>query len=121
HPTLKTDDLKDEAKVKEWMETLSVKLNKDQKSGAVRFIFNLRKDNELEHYLPHFTMFHHGVESEYLLSTDFFASSDYKKISLLGEKLETLIEEGAFVKRGEKIQEIESFKDALDWLMSEAR
>ncbi|MCW8856568.1 MAG: DNA topoisomerase (ATP-hydrolyzing) subunit B [Kangiella sp.] len=121
HPTLKTEDLKSESKVKEWMDSLAIKLNKDQKSGAVRFNFNIRKDNELEHYLPYFVMFHHGVESEYLLSTEFFASGDYKKISLLGEKLETLVEEGAFVKRGEKIQEVDSFKEALDWLMTEAR
>ena len=66
-------------------------------------------------------MYHHGVESEYLLSKEFFVSEDYKKISTLGEQLESLIEPGAFVKRGEKIEEVETFSEVLDWLMMEAR
>ena len=32
-----------------------------------------------------------------------------------------LLSEGAFVKRGEREQPIESFAEAVDWLMSEAR
>jgi DNA gyrase subunit B len=35
--------------------------------------------------------------------------------------LESLIEPGAFVKRGEKIEEVETFSKVLEWLMAEAR
>ncbi|NVK23105.1 MAG: DNA topoisomerase (ATP-hydrolyzing) subunit B [Kangiellaceae bacterium] len=121
HRALSSEDLGNESTVQSWMEELAAKMNVDQKSGAVRYELNLRKDNELDHFLPHIKMFHHGVESDYLLSTDFFNSGDYKKIVELGSQLNELLEEGAYIQRGEKIQEISSFKQALDWLMSEAR
>ena len=121
HKALSTEDLADEGKVKNWTEELIEKLNIDQKSGAVRYQISIRKDNELGYYLPVIKMFHHGVDSDYLLSSDFFNSGDYRKIVSLGNALNDLLETGAFIKRGEKIQEIDSFKQGLDWLMSEAR
>ena len=39
----------------------------------------------------------------------------------LAEGLDDLIGDGAFVKRGEKQAEIQSFPEAVDWLMNEAR
>ena len=108
HKTLTAEDLEKESEVKNWMEDLEEKLNKDRKSGSHRYEFKIRKDNELNIYLPHLTMYHHGVESEYLLSKEFFVSEDYKKISTLGEQLESLIEPGAFMKRGEKIANSEN-------------
>jgi DNA gyrase subunit B len=121
HKTFSADDMKEESKVQTWIDTLEEKLNKDRTSGSHRYEFKLRKDNELNIFMPYLTMFHHGVESEYLLSKEFFVSEDYKKISTLGEQLESLIEPGAFVKRGEKIEEVETFSEVLEWLMSEAR
>ncbi|WP_251358543.1 DNA topoisomerase (ATP-hydrolyzing) subunit B [Kangiella sp. TOML190] len=121
HEKLTSEALTEEAKVQAWTDKLAELLNTDNRSGAVRYELNLRKDNELDHYLPHIVMHHHGVESDYLLSSEFFASGDYRKITELGEELSELLQEGAYVKRGEKIQEVSSFRQALDWLMSEAR
>ncbi len=39
----------------------------------------------------------------------------------LGQQLQGLLEEGAYVKRGEKTVPATSFKQALDWLMDESR
>ncbi len=121
HEKLSAADLINETKVQAWAEQLGELLNTDNSSGAIRYELNLRKDNELDHYLPHIVMINHGVESEYLLSEDFFKSKDYEKITALGEELADLLQDGAYVKRGEKIQEISGFKQALDWLMNEAR
>ncbi len=121
HEKLSADELTNESRVVAWTDKLGELLNTDNRSGAVRYELNIRKDNELDHYLPHVAMHHHGVESDYLLSTDFFNSQDYKKITSLGEELSDLLQEGAYVKRGEKIFEISSFREALDWLMAEAR
>ncbi len=121
HDRLQEADLADESKVQTWTDQLAEFLNTDNRSGAIRYELNLRKDNELDHYLPHIVMHHHGVESNYLLLTDFFNSGDYRKISTLGEELSDLLQSGAYVKRGEKIQEISNFRQALNWLMNEAR
>ena len=38
----------------------------------------------------------------------------------LGAKLNQLLEEGAYVKRGERTKAVSSFKEALDWLLTES-
>ncbi|HBM49138.1 MAG TPA: DNA gyrase subunit B, partial [Marinobacter sp.] len=53
-------------------------------------------------------------------SHDFFESASYKAIARLGETLEGLIEEGAYIQRGERKQAVLSFEGALAWLMKEA-
>ena len=63
----------------------------------------------------------HGVEDISELSIHFFESPEYRHISELGKEIADLIGEGAYVVRGEQKKEIESFKEAIDWLMSEAR
>ena len=55
------------------------------------------------------------------MASDFFASSEYQNMMALGEQLNGLLGEGAFVQRGERRDEVASFKQALDWLMREAR
>jgi DNA gyrase subunit B len=61
------------------------------------------------------------VGNERTITSDFFASGEYKAMLALGEQLSDLLSEGAYVQRGERKAEISSFKEALDWLMSEAR
>ncbi|MGD9842002.1 MAG: DNA gyrase subunit B, partial [Steroidobacteraceae bacterium] len=51
----------------------------------------------------------------------FFASSEYRHIAALGKILMGLIGEGAVVSRGEAKQEISSFKQAMIWLLDQAR
>ena len=52
---------------------------------------------------------------------EFFLSKDYKEMAGLGNKLHSLVEEGALIKRGEKSLAVESFEQALTWLMEEAK
>ena len=39
----------------------------------------------------------------------------------LGQTLNTLIDEGGYIQRGEKVLQTRNFAEGLDWLMSEAR
>jgi DNA gyrase subunit B len=64
----------------------------------------------------------HGiVASEQEFNREFFTSGEYRRISQLGKQLDGLLGEGAYVQRGEKQQPVSSFKQALDWLLDEAR
>ena len=63
----------------------------------------------------------HGIENRRELPLEFFHSADYQKLKSVGEKLHGLIEEGAYIRRGEKEQPVASFGEALDWLMAEGR
>jgi DNA gyrase subunit B len=63
----------------------------------------------------------HGIGVDHFIPTEFFKSVEYRKITELGQKLTDLLGDDAYVKRGEKTKEVASFKQALDWLMEEAK
>ncbi|MDH4273426.1 MAG: DNA topoisomerase (ATP-hydrolyzing) subunit B [Gammaproteobacteria bacterium] len=63
----------------------------------------------------------HSVEREFVIDREFFISGEYKAIIALNIKLEGLIQEGAYVERGDRRSDVTSFKHAVDWLMEEAK
>ena len=67
------------------------------------------------------TKVQHGLGATRYLPREFFGTNEYRHIMALSEKLRDLLSEGARVKRGEREIPIESFAEAVDWLMSEAR
>jgi DNA gyrase subunit B len=55
------------------------------------------------------------------IDADLLASGDFAQIRAAADLLQGLILPGAVVRRGEKQQTVKSFKDALDWLLADAR
>ncbi len=64
---------------------------------------------------------HHGTPHASAIDADFLASGDAAQIRAAADVLQDLVHPGAVVKRGEKQQAVKSFKEALDWLLGEAR
>jgi DNA gyrase subunit B len=64
---------------------------------------------------------HHGTPHATAIDADFLVSGDAEQIRHAAEVLRDLIHPGAVVKRGDKQLAVKSFKDALDWLLDEAR
>ncbi|MGH1439846.1 MAG: DNA topoisomerase (ATP-hydrolyzing) subunit B [Cellvibrionaceae bacterium] len=120
-PELAVDDLKDQSKVAAWCEKLSEALDEGQLSGSSRYLVTVKEEEERHLFLPQIEVLAHGLSHEYPFNHDFFASGEYQSIVELGAKLKGLIEEGASIKRGEKEQQVDSFKEALEWLMAESR
>ena len=63
----------------------------------------------------------HGVEDSSDVSIHFFESPEYVHIADLGKDIGDLIDKDAYVIRGENRCDIISFKEAVEWLMAEAR
>src|SRR6202158_5291363 len=63
----------------------------------------------------------HGTPHTTGLDADFLGSGDYAQIKTASEVLQGLIHAGATVRRGEKSAAARTFKEALDWLLAEAR
>jgi len=120
YPELSVDNLKDETIVEAWLNKLVVILNEKESGGA---IYNalVRKDEERQLYLPTVNMCMHGIDYPYTLGLDFLSSGEYKDICLVGAAISDLLGEGAYVQRGEKTSAVDTFKEALDWLMTEAK
>ena len=64
---------------------------------------------------------HHGTPHTTVLDADFLESGDGAQIASAAAVLQGLIRAGASVRRGEKVHSVKTFKQALDWLLGEAR
>lgn len=63
----------------------------------------------------------HGVEETQRVTAEFFNGPEYRLIGKLAETLHGLVQKGASVHRGKSQQEVQSFSEAYEWLMSESR
>ncbi len=63
----------------------------------------------------------HGNVYRYEFNQDFFTSQEYGYIQQLAESLHGLLQEGAYVQRGEKKQAVGSFGEVMAWLEQEAQ
>ena len=118
---LSREALADADQVRQWGDELQVAVNGEERSGSHRYAVEVTEDSERHLYLPNLKVLAHGATTDYPFSHEFFASGEYKAIVGLGEQIRDLIDEGAYVKRGEKTTDVESFAEALEWLMAESR
>ncbi|MBK9253548.1 MAG: hypothetical protein IPM70_17495 [Proteobacteria bacterium] len=63
----------------------------------------------------------HGSSTEKALPREFFSSAEYRRIAELGQTLNGLIGEGAYVTSGNQRRDVGSFKEAITWLFEQAR
>ena len=121
-PQLSIDNLTDEEAVKTWCEGLSEKVELlNSVSKTHRYVVKCVEDTERHQYLPQIDITAHGVEQSYLLNAELFSSDDYASMQALGDQLNGLIEEGAYVAKGERKIEVSSFKEALTKIMAESK
>ena len=78
-------------------------------------------DDVFEHYRLKLIRTHHGNIQTSYLDQDFVKSDDFEQLKKAAQVLQGLITNGAVVKRGNEKQTITEFKEALDWLLTEAK
>ncbi|SDK42861.1 DNA topoisomerase (ATP-hydrolyzing) subunit B [Microbulbifer yueqingensis] len=120
-PSLTPEDLQSRQAMEEWCNKLQEQLQAEANGGGRRHEVTVQENTERGLFLPHIHIVAHGVGSDYLINHEFFESAEYRAIRALGEKMVGLLEEGAYIQRGEKQQPVSSFPEALEWLMNESR
>jgi DNA gyrase subunit B len=121
-PAMTSEMLRDPASVEAWVNELATQLDgRDDSAAHYSGQVIWRGEEEGEGFAIELTRQHHGVARSRRIQKEFFESGEYNRITELGRDLLGLISEGAFVKRGEKIEAIDSFRQAIDWLMDEAK
>lgn len=63
----------------------------------------------------------HGLDHSYHLGEEFFSSSDYRQLASLGDKLDSLIGDDAYIERIDKQCPVADFVEVMEWLMAQAR
>jgi DNA gyrase subunit B len=63
----------------------------------------------------------HGSTSEKHIHREFFESAEYRRIAELGTTLSGLLRPDAFVAKGNERRAVSAFKQAIEWLLDQAR
>jgi len=116
-PELAAAEREDETRLMAWGTQLEALLNTGQPAGRT-YRITLQPGTP-----PHLVVARteHGVTVEKHLHREFFNSSEYRRIAELARTLAGLFGAGAYVKRGDARQEVTSFREAIHWLLDQAR
>jgi DNA gyrase subunit B len=114
------DSETDKENAEVWFKELESRLATDE----TNLIYKINVDSiegEASHWCVKISVLRHGITSNKVIDRDFFASGEYLAIKTLAEELQGLFGEGAYIQRGDRKQEVSSFKQVMEWLMDEAK
>lgn len=115
-PALQAEDCLDRQKTEDWFDSLNQKLKEFQSNAAIYETEVFGKNDDQE-FGGRVTVNTHGVESVNIFTAEFFGSKEYKGLINL-ERQHRL--DKAVTQRGEKQIQVESIKEAFDWLLGQA-
>ena len=116
-PELSGTEREDATRLTAWGKQLETLLNATISAGRTYTVTLL--DGTPPHLVV--TRIEHGLTVEKHLHKEFFNSSEYRRITDLSRTLCGLFGAGAIVQRGEAKQEVASFREAITWLLDQAR
>jgi DNA gyrase subunit B len=120
HEVLDENILKDQQKAETWAKSIVEKLSNKEQHGS-SYDYSADHSEKAQLYIPIIKVRTHGIDTNYALDQVFIHSNEYRNICHLGAQLKDLLEESAFIQRGERKQPVESFEEAVDWLIKESR
>lgn len=120
-PALRSEHLADQGHIQQWCDQMLARFALDARAGSQKYNIVVREDTERHLFLPVVEIIAHGISNYFPFNHDFFGSGEYASIVSLGQSLENLIEEGAYIQRGERKQPLTNFAEGLEWLMKESR
>jgi len=107
--------------VTDWFIELQARINASLGSGQ-RYECSVEACEDEPGFVATISKWTHGiVASEQTYGVEFFNTVEYEQMMALGQQLDGLLSDGAYVQRGERRTDVSSFKQALFWLMEEAK
>lgn len=118
-PRLALSDLEDEATVQHWLDQLEERVQ-ELNTERTQYLFKLAEHPERHLFYPSVSVINHGVQRDYELDRDLFASSDYGKFADFGDQMADLMSDTGMVIKGDKSESVQTLESALEWLQKEA-
>ncbi len=119
-PALTLEQLSSAESVRQWSEQLCQALA-SYVDGGERYECSLQEDREHSLYLPLIKIIQHGVDTDYVMDVEFFRSRDYQAIVELGQELQSLLDDGAYLARGERRFALNELGEGIRWLLEQSR
>lgn len=101
-----------------WSEQLTEQLQQELDANPS---VELIEDAQENSYMPRISLLLKGAAQRLDLNTSFLATPEYRAIAEMVDKLDGLLEDGAYIQRGERQNAIDHFADGFDWLQAQAR
>ena len=116
-PRLTLGDLARETDVREWAGVFAERLREIEPTYTV----DVEYDEEHHIFCPRIRVTTYSGTVDTRLGYQFYISREYSELCNLADDLDGLLEEGAFVARGSRTEQVGRFSQAFDWMLSEAR
>ena len=121
----KLDQLEDKAYVETWGEDLRTAIEKIQPSLRPELsLERFEKDVDgqiVESWLPRITIYVHNLPHHYLLDASLLSSSEYARLLKNSKSWFTLLEEGAYLQKGERKIQVSSFHQVWQHILQDSR
>lgn len=106
--------------VQQWMQSLTQSLQRSEKYGS-QYSFIIKKNDTKKYFEPILQVQTYGTNINYVLNMDFIKSHEYQKLTSFGKKMQMLSLTNAYIEYGNSRKKINSFEQAIQWLLQEAR
>ena len=120
-PALDRTLLGKRSEVESWNTQLQAELDALESAEAAQYKVEVEEDQEQSLFYPAVSLISRGITERVVFNERFFRSADYQLVTELAAKLDGLLEEDAFVQRGERREDIGYFSEAVEWLNAQAR
>ncbi|AOA56904.1 DNA topoisomerase (ATP-hydrolyzing) subunit B [Acinetobacter larvae] len=122
----KLDQTQDAAYVQQWAEQLAALMLTSQPSlrpevSLERFEKESSSGEKSAHYWPRMTIYVHNLPQHYLLDAGLLASNEYKRLLQNAKSWFTLLEDGAYLQKGERKIAVENFHQVWNQVLSDSR
>lgn len=121
----KLDQLEDKAYVETWGKDLRAAIEKIQPSLRPELsLERFEKDVDgqiVESWLPRITIYVHNLPHHYLLDASLLSSSEYARLLKNSKSWFTLLEEGAYLQKGERKIQVSSFHQVWQHILQDSR
>ncbi|MEN8133349.1 MAG: DNA gyrase subunit B, partial [Pseudomonadota bacterium] len=108
----------DQQNLTQWLNILMTNLNARQTKGT-HFSFSLAENLDQDALLT-ITKWTYGMTVDDVFVDKFFNSADFNIIRNTAERLNGLLNEKAYVKRGDRSHPVADFREVMTWLMAQA-
>lgn len=112
--------VKDKVVMEKWVSDFQADLSKHEKNSATYQVL-IHEDKERGVFLPLIRLRRHGIDTDFPLNYEFIVGRDYEKMTAIGGEINGLIEDGGYVMRGERMQPVKDFVEAIEWLIQESK
>jgi DNA gyrase subunit B len=119
-PVLNENKLAQREFMEKFAKDIQDKLNAATQVSAF-YEIELVEDTERHWWVPKINITSHGIISNILINRELFISPDYRRLSEFGSRMNQMLKPGAYIQRDDKKQSVESFVEAMTWLIAEAK